>query len=120
MPHSSDYSIDFVPNSHVEHSEYVADGYRTGKVPPLAARVVVPKDHLLLWSSRLIHRAAEHPGTSVEDRLSTFMYVRAKGSNNMMKANINYPAAGLPAPLSWKGVTPDLANASPLGLNFKS
>ncbi|KAK3276829.1 hypothetical protein CYMTET_15128 [Cymbomonas tetramitiformis] len=129
MPHSAEYAIDFVPNSHVERDSYVdpdsPELRPVEKVPPLAIRVVVPIDHLLLWSSCIIHRAAEHMGSG--DKLSTFMYVRSKGAMSMSKADISHPAVGLPAPLVWKLAKPEFAgdenifrrSGSPRGRNHE-
>ncbi|KAK3279117.1 hypothetical protein CYMTET_12986 [Cymbomonas tetramitiformis] len=90
MPHhSAEYAIDFVPNSHVERDSYVdpdsPELRPVEKVLPLAIRVVVPIDHLLLWASCIIHRAAEHTGSG--DKLSTFME-RMGGSIHLIHPTI--------------------------------
>ncbi|KAK3250251.1 hypothetical protein CYMTET_40350 [Cymbomonas tetramitiformis] len=71
-----------------------------GQVPTVAVRLWAPKDHAIVWPSTLIHRAAEN--TSEEIRRIVFMYVRRQNSANMVKENISFPAAGLPAPQEWR------------------
>eukprot|EP00854_Cymbomonas_tetramitiformis_P000736 gene738-1205_t len=76
-------------------------GARVGtEVPTVAVRLWAPKDHAIVWPSTLIHRAAEN--TSEEIRRIVFMYVRRQNSANMVKENISFPAAGLPAPQEWR------------------